>query len=99
MTTSPTPWPWNYGMAGCITSNGMPIISKANGHLVANLASHNEANAKLIAAAPELLEALQNMLDLRDAIMRGECLPDRPEIDIVSNARAAIAKATSWKKN
>ena len=46
-----------------------------------------KANARLIAAAPELLEALQNMLGLTessDYMTRGE---------IEQQARAAIAKA------
>ena len=46
-----------------------------------------EANARLIAAAPELLEALQNMLGLTEAsdyMALGE---------IEQQARAAIAKA------
>ena len=51
-----------------------------------------EANARLIAAAPELLDALQCLVDL---------MPD-PELDIdavqreqVIKAKAAIAKATN----
>jgi len=39
----------------------------------------------------ELEGALEDMLDLRDAQMRGECLPDRPEVLVVKNARQALA--------
>lgn len=46
----------------------------------------NEANARLIAAAPELLEALQMLLDETNA-GTWDCLP-------IDKARAAIAKAT-----
>jgi len=46
-----------------------------------------EANARLIAAAPDLLEALQNLL----AVHQGEGGTKYHAIDI---ARAAIAKAT-----
>ena len=47
-----------------------------------------EANARLIAAAPELLEALQNMLGLTEA-------SDYMGVgEIEQQARAAIAKAT-----
>lgn len=48
-----------------------------------------EANARLIAAAPELFEALR-MIAARDA-HRGTVLLDVEEMDIV---RAALAKAT-----
>ena len=47
-----------------------------------------EANARLIAAAPELLEALQNMLGLTEA---SDYMGAR---EIEQQARAAIAKAT-----
>jgi hypothetical protein len=47
------------------------------------------ANARLIAAAPELLEALENI----DANLTGkDCLAQRVE-DSIRRARAAIAKA------
>jgi hypothetical protein len=49
---------------------------------------------RCINAHDDLVEALQNMLDLRDAVMRSECLPDRPEVDIIRAARAALSKAT-----
>ena len=51
-----------------------------------------EANARLIAAAPELLEALEDLASLAEAAMR-----EVGEYDIeaeLSDARAAIAKAT-----
>ena len=45
------------------------------------------ADARLIAAAPELLEALTGIIDLYDG-------RNHEGFAIVSNARAAIAKAT-----
>ena len=45
-----------------------------------------EANARLIAAAPELLEALQSVLD--------NCLDSEGLCAAYAKARAAIAKAT-----
>lgn len=50
----------------------------------------NEANARLIAAAPELLDALQELSDLVDAICDHEYEPDT---FTTQPARAAIAKA------
>jgi len=49
-----------------------------------------EANARLIAAAPELLETLKNMLDVWE---HGGLKPYP-----IAKARAAIAKATGAKK-
>lgn len=57
--------PWSYDMAGCMTSQGMPIVTKANGHLVAFVTdSRDEKNAALIAAAPALLHAAQLARDV-----------------------------------
>lgn len=48
-----------------------------------------EANARLIAAAPDLLEALQSLVDMDVAYQRG------PKVaEAIENARASIAKAT-----
>ncbi|MEN1564990.1 hypothetical protein AAIH74_35175, partial [Pseudomonas aeruginosa] len=46
-----------------------------------------EANARLIAAAPELLEALQSCIQQITALCSADDVPDQ--------ARAAIAKATA----
>ena len=56
----------------------------------------DEANARLIAAAPELLEALQIMLgcELMGGHQREGLGPDKPGTSPVAKARAAIAKAT-----
>jgi len=48
-----------------------------------------DANARLIAAAPDLLEALKSLIDMDVAYQRG------PKVaEAVENADAAIAKAT-----
>lgn len=47
---------------GCLTSQGLPIIVKANGHLAATMASHDLQLAKTLAAGPELLECLRTLV-------------------------------------
>lgn len=104
MNTKHTPGPWDiwtdreeneiYGRAigARITAAG---DSRSIGS-IHGLASNEEAirdeaaaNAKLIAAAPELLAALEALLDQADL---GEV--DEETQPIVDQARAAIAKAT-----
>lgn len=65
------PGKWDYDMAGCETSHGLPIITKANGHLVATLCEHSATNARLIAAAPELLAALREVEAWNSSDIRG----------------------------
>lgn len=74
-----TPGPWE--------SCGVSIESQ-NGTYIAVLRSTNSANARLIAAAPELLRTLQHIADLTPA----DELRDLPGIR--QSALAAIAKAT-----
>ncbi|HFF2105780.1 TPA: hypothetical protein ACGBGH_004783 [Pseudomonas aeruginosa] len=55
-----------------------------------------EANARLIAAAPELLEALQGMIEVYGGQYNDDCLPKAStELELIQQARAAIAKATA----
>lgn len=52
-------------------------------------ATYREANARLIAAAPDLLDALQSLVDMDVSYQRG------PRVEeAVNKARYAIAKAT-----
>ena len=90
-----TPVPWV--IDGSATS--LDIFSSDAAVLVAVvrrslLSSHLDqtarANARLIAAAPELLEALQDYVDFRSNVK------DVPG-SILEKARAAIAKATGVK--
>jgi hypothetical protein len=83
---TPGPWRYDYELDYCgeiIASNGTSICSFTD--------EPSTNDARLIAAAPELLEALQGMLDL---------LEDTSELSrklAVMDARAAIAKATGKK--
>lgn len=77
------------------------LINSAEGHRVAECESLSEADARLIAAAPDLLAALQELTEQyerllvesritkRDATNMREMLPH-----YTGAARAAIAKAT-----
>ena len=56
---------------------------------------YSEANALLIAAAPDLLAALKDVLEAFDA--DGECDCGGSELCAVCNAQAVIAKAEGVK--
>lgn len=93
---TPGPWVVGYGDAvgiGEVFGVGLdtepdwtPVCMLS---LSENVNELDEANASLIAAAPELLDALQSLIDMDVAYQRG------PKVwEAVENARAAIAKAT-----
>lgn len=90
MTTQHTPSPWSMGRAATDTA----IYDRLGGHIAtlpAMLPSDEIlANARLIAAAPDLLAALEALLDnaLEDCPN-----PTRHFIDAADAANAAIAKA------
>jgi hypothetical protein len=92
MTTQHTPGPWLYTQEG-VDAFG---IVKPDGYSIVHLAAlHNStsaselpANARLIAAAPDLLDALRGLI--RD-IGVSAVYQDHPAYNA---ARAAIAKAT-----
>ncbi|HCF3755298.1 TPA: hypothetical protein NID20_003910 [Pseudomonas aeruginosa] len=83
-----TPGPWDYWSGYNPVDELEAQITTEDGDIV--IASYNrqipegEANAKLLAAAPELLEALVALV---------ECEQTTPEL--WEAARAAIAKATA----
>ena len=82
-----TPGPWRIdrgsktGTARGISASARNIVN-FNG-LAKPMSNETEANARLIAAAPDLLDALRYVLD---------CI-ERNEISDMQPARAAIAKA------
>jgi hypothetical protein len=80
---SHTPWKAKFGSGGW-------VVLSARGEVVAYVPQdfiHAELNSHLIAAAPDLLAALEMALESLDAV-------DVPqEWDCRSKARAAIAKA------
>ncbi|EKQ6319255.1 hypothetical protein [Pseudomonas aeruginosa] len=53
------------------------------------------ANSRLIESAPELLEALQGMIEVYGGQYNDDCLPkSSTELELIQQARSAIAKAT-----
>jgi hypothetical protein len=74
-------------------SNGTTTVHSINSACL-NRSTWNEAlaNAHLIAAAPELLEALQELSNLMEAVHSHDYTPDS---FTTQPARTAIAKATS----
>lgn len=78
--------PWDF-----LINDGEWEVFDAYGHTVAcNL---TEANARLIAAAPDLLEALQELtkaIEFDRAVRGGEGIMRKP----LNTARAALAKVT-----
>ncbi|HHP7108570.1 TPA: hypothetical protein ACSFAI_001539 [Pseudomonas aeruginosa] len=86
-----TPGPWHVGGPNKCTIYDKHCQRLANSFegvmATQRTDSECEANARLIAAAPELLDALVNLLPLIS--------PLKAEIQQVANASAAIAKATA----
>ena len=94
MSTQHTPGPWTAHSTG-LARSGLPeyqIHWSDIGECVAEIV-HGTENAKLIAAAPDLLEALQDLFgaDMEHVLM-GDGKDD--QIEAIAKARAAIAKAT-----
>lgn len=90
MTTKHTPGPWNFDNH----SPALPVLGiyAADGKNPFHGDRSQEelaANARLIAAAPELLEALQGLLN---------ALPSATTHPAIKVARAAIAKAIGEQK-
>jgi hypothetical protein len=81
MNTKHTPGPWKYVHDAWIIADVGSVVLTSQGM--------EKADARLIAAAPELLEALQALLAW------AETKPTRPDEDRLQAAAAlAIAKAT-----
>jgi hypothetical protein len=89
MTTTHTPGPWRT-VGGTEVRAGVAVICDTAEHCVLRGAPRAAADARLIAAAPCLLAALQRIARAADR------LPiDSPLDGIIDEARAAIARATA----
>ena len=87
--TKHTPGPWRYvdGYFNCEVRVGNKIVLSYE-H---NPSDENRANARLVAAAPELLEVLERIANLKLSQFMG---PHDMAMTCVLLARAAIASAT-----
>jgi hypothetical protein len=89
--TQHTPGPWKVVDESIVTSDDnhcIAVIESDGGYEVVR--PQRRANAKLIAAAPDLLTALEDLTDRVDLVLyRGYVGSAR-----IKAARAAIAKAT-----
>ena len=93
--TQHTPGPWkveDWRGSGNAPFHPFPVIAGANGHGIAEVLMappKGTANAYLVAAAPDLLEALKATLGEIESWTDGEL-----DCHAAQQARAAIAKAT-----
>jgi hypothetical protein len=91
--TKHTPGPWQLSKSGEVVYAGVLSVATTHGH-------HNpKANAKLIAAAPDLLEALQWLMDYPEKDLQQWASDSQPVVMTftavhIAKARAAIKKAT-----
>lgn len=102
MAATHTPGPWIYGSEVGVDSTRIEtesgrvigairtreVTDWQHGHPIYSWSDEGAANARLIAAAPELLEALQKLCAIQEY---GDVASWAPEW---ADARAAIAKAT-----
>jgi len=101
MTTQHTPAPWYWSDNVPDAPENYCTIVDADGFTIADPSPMSEADARLIAAAPELLTALQNcvnVLSMALPLFGDESSDDqdsRDEVEsVLDTARAALAKAT-----
>lgn len=95
MNAKHTPGPWQYAFEGgtvaFIVESDLTTVAKLS--VTENTTAHAAlpANSRLIAAAPELLEALQWMVDAFEPHASGS---HENRADALRTARKAITKAT-----
>lgn len=96
MSTKHTPGPWHADPTKSfyVFAHGS-LAEQAgveNGPFVCNAST--QANARLIAAAPDLLAALQNARNVLAGLACGDLRTVNADSPALAQARAAIAKAT-----
>lgn len=91
MSAQHTPGPWV--VAGPDAASGPGYVMTRGGTYVAKPLINYDANARLIAAAPELLEALEGLLSFAEDVEAKALVGDEGCLWPVEIARFAIAKA------
>lgn len=101
MDTKHTPGPWmrdkKASMRICDTNDRQVAACGGRQSNMENVDDENEANATLIASAPELLEALQSIISQADAQFKAGDRHATFNKQTIDSFRAAIAKATGGK--
>ena len=94
MNTKHTPGPWRWDSYGALIGPNMEDVLYAQEmQNTAGLVVDNEANARLIAAAPELLESLEAVIGILDALWFPGREPNYVDSHPAAKAREVIAKA------
>ena len=89
--TTHTPGPWRFsGMAIYNAEATLPSHKIASMSCSLKDAHEMQANARLIAAAPDLLESLQEILNIGT-----DLLPSAQYRPIINRAKKAVAKANA----
>jgi lactate dehydrogenase-like 2-hydroxyacid dehydrogenase len=94
-----TPGPWNYCAEEpdwVTDSNDNIAVARVTRYNTDAEAQH--ANAKLISAAPELLEALQSLINDYDDFRERTGHTNNPQNKMILNAKSAIKKALGEKQ-
>ena len=103
-TTRHTPGPWHtthkdYGDEWWFggRGEGQCIVEDASGEMIAVYGGHDEANARLIAAAPDLLAALVEaeplLVALIERVKRAPGGDETYTLGVLADIRAAVARA------
>lgn len=98
-TQKHTPGPWEVRDSVDVYSGGRHVCDCSGADSVLHVGLENAANARLIAAAPDLLEALDDVTAALESVLahfEGEMSPhDSAQRRLMCNAaRAAISRAT-----
>ena len=103
MTAKHTPGPWVVKRPKN-PRDAIGLVSRQVGCMVRDICivedfrnKENEANARLIAAAPELLDALERIANYSSGGVIEDGTPRADRHDMIHIARAAIAKAKGEK--
>lgn len=90
MKTAHTPGPWHYKLSGNVVDNRGARVATAS-EVPGQDEMERLANARLIAAAPELLAALKASLHVLETLAKTHGYDT--SIGVVPQARAVVAKA------